>query len=291
MKPAAFEYLSPTSLTAAVEALTNTDGGATKVLAGGQSLMPQLNFRLAHPTRIVDINGIAALSEISEADGLLTIGALVRQRTAERSDVVRRACPLLAEAVRLIGYPAIRNRGTIGGSLAHADPGAELPAVAVCLDAEIVVEGPAGERVIPAAEFFTGPFSTRLADDEILTAVRVRSAASGTGAAYEELSRKHVGFAMAGVAAVVRLDGDTVAEARVAVSGVGTTPVRANRAEAALAGQAPVEKAIADAAAAALEGISPTSDLHASAAYRRHVAGVLIRRALTSATTHARENR
>ncbi|MFE3058737.1 FAD binding domain-containing protein [Nocardia sp. NPDC059239] len=290
MKPAVFEYVSPTSLTSAVQALAGANGRPTKILAGGQSLMPQLNLRLAQPSRIVDINGIAALSEIHEADGWLTVGALVRQRTVEHSDVVRRVCPLMADAVRLIGYPAIRNRGTVGGSLAHADPAAELPTVAVCLDADIIVHGPLGERIIPAAEFYTGPYSTNLGDDEIVTAMRVRCATSGTGAAYRELSRKQIGIAMVGVAAVVRLDEDLIAEARVAVAGAGPTPVRAHRVEAALAGQAPAGTSVAD-AAATLEGLDPTSDLHASAAYRRHTAGVLIRRALTSALTHALENR
>lgn len=293
MKPAVFDYVSPTSLDEAVAALTSPDDdiGDVKVLAGGQSLVPLLSLRLAQPGRIVDINGVDSLEEITESAGVLTIGALVRQRTAERSDVVRRACPLMAEAIPLIGHTAIRNRGTVGGSIAHADPAAELPTVAVCLDAELVAQGPGGERTIPAAEFFTGFFTTALAEDEILTAVRIRSAGPGTGAAYEEVARRHGDFAMAGVAAAVRLDGDAVAEARIAISGVGPAPVRASKAEAALAGQAADDRTLAAAADAAVADLNPSSDLHGSAAYRKHIAGVLIRRAVATATARARENR
>ncbi len=291
MKPAVFEYLSPTSVGEAVQMLAAPGDGDTKVMAGGQSLVPLLSLRLAQPSRIVDINRVDTLSEITESAGVLTIGALVRQRAAERSDVVRAACPLMAEALPYIGHTAIRNRGTVGGSIAHADPAAELPTVAVCLDAELVAEGPAGERTIPAAEFFTGFFTTAIGEDEILTAVRVRSAGPGTGAAYEEVARRHGDFAMAGVAAVVRLDGDTIAEARIAVSGVDLAPVRASKAEAVLTGQTADEATLTAAADAATADLHPSSDLHGSAAYRRHLAGVLIRRAVRTAATRARESR
>lgn len=291
MKPAAFEYLSPTSIEEAVQALTDPDDGDTKVLAGGQSLVPLLSLRLAQPGRIVDINRIPGLGEITESGGVLTIGTLVRQRSAEYSDVVRRACPLMAEALPHIGHTAIRNRGTVGGSIAHADPAAELPTVAACLDAELVARGPRGERVIPAAEFFTGFFTTALAEDEILTAVRIRSAAPGTSAAYEEVSRRHGDFAMAGVAAVVRLDGDVVAEARIAISGVDLVPVRAGKAEAALVGQVVDEPTLVAAAEAGVADLHPSSDLHGSAPYRKHLAGVLIRKAVRTAAQRARESR
>jgi len=291
MKPAVFEYLSPTSVEEAVQALADPDDGDTKVLAGGQSLVPLLSLRLAQPGRIVDINRVPGLSEITESDGVLTIGTLVRQRAAEHSDVVRRACPLMAEAIPLIGHTAIRNRGTIGGSIAHADPAAELPTVVCCLDAELVAQGPGGERIIPVAEFFTGFFTTALAEEEILTAVRVRSVAPGTGAAYEEVSRRHGDFAMAGVAAVVRLDGDIVAEARIAISGVDLAPVRASTAEAALVGQTLDDAAVREAAEAGVADLHPSSDLHGSSAYRKHIAGVLIRKAVRTAAQRAREAR
>lgn len=292
MKPAAFDYVSPTSVEEAVAALADVpDGGEAKVLAGGQSLVPLLSLRLAQPHRLVDINGVDGLADITEHDGVLTIGSLVRQRVAERSPVVAAACPLLTAAIPQIGHTAIRNRGTVGGSIAHADAAAELPTVAVCLDAELVATGPGGERTIPAAEFFTGFFTTALADDEILTAVRVRSAAPGTGAAFEEVARRHGDFAMAGVAAVVRLDGDTVAEVRIAVSGVGLAPVRASSAEAALVGRSLDDATLAAAADAAVADLHPTSDLHGSAAYRKHVAGVLIRKAVRTAADRAREGR
>ncbi|SHK52444.1 carbon-monoxide dehydrogenase medium subunit [Pseudonocardia thermophila] len=292
MKPAAFDYQSPTSIAEAVQMLAEPpeDGGDVKVLAGGQSLVPLLSLRLATPARIVDINRIPGLTGISEEGGVLTLGALVRQRTAEHSDVVARACPLMAAAIPHIGHTAIRNRGTIGGSIAHADSAAELPTVALCLDAEMVAHGSNGERTIPAAEFFTGFFSTALAEDEILTAVRVRSVAPGTGAAYEELARRHGDFAMVGVAAQVRLDGDTVTEARIALSGVDAQPVRASKAEAALVGHTVDEQTLSAAADAATADLHPASDLHASAAYRKHLAGVLIRRAVRNAATRAKES-
>ncbi|GAA4845467.1 xanthine dehydrogenase family protein subunit M [Pseudonocardia benzenivorans] len=291
MKPPVFDYVSPATLEEAIQALSAPDDGDVKVLAGGQSLVPLLNLRLSQPGRIVDINGLDELTGITEEAGYLTVGALVRQREAELSDVVRTACPLLHEAIPLIGHTAIRNRGTVGGSIAHADPAAELPTVAACLDAELVARGPGGERTIPAADFFTGFFTTALAEDEILTAVRVRSVGPATGAAYEEVARRHGDFAMAGVAAQVRLDGDTVAEARIAISGVDLAPVRATKAEAALAGRTVDDSILDEAADAAVADLSPSSDLHGSAAYRKHVAGVLIRKAVAAAAARAREAR
>ncbi|AEA24764.1 Carbon-monoxide dehydrogenase (acceptor) [Pseudonocardia dioxanivorans CB1190] len=291
MKPPVFDYVSPATLEEAIQALSAPDDGDVKVLAGGQSLVPLLNLRLSQPGLIVDINGLDELTGITEEAGYLTVGALVRQREAELSDVVRTACPLLHEAIPLIGHTAIRNRGTVGGSIAHADPAAELPTVAACLDAELVARGPGGERTIPAADFFTGFFTTALAEDEILTAVRVRSVGPATGAAYEEVARRHGDFAMAGVAAQVRLDGDTVAEARIAISGVDLAPVRATKAEAALAGRTVDDSILDEAADAAVADLSPSSDLHGSAAYRKHVAGVLIRKAVAAAAARAREAR
>lgn len=291
MKPAPFEYWAPTSVDEALKLLSGFDDpGEAKVMAGGQSLMPLLNLRLSQPQHIVDLNAIDEITSIVRDGDVLTIGAMCRQRTAERSADVQQACPLIVEALRQVGHPQIRNRGTVGGSLAHADPAAELPTVAVCLDAELVVRGSAGERVVAAADFFTGFLSTALADDEILTAVRVRAAAPGSGAAFEEVARRHGDFAMAGVAAYVRLDGEAIAEASIAVSGVDLQPVHALDAQAGLVGQAPTEDAFDAAAAATSAVLDPSSDLHGSGAYRKHVAGVLVRRALQSATNRAREN-
>lgn len=291
MKPAPFEYWAPSSVDEAVKLLAGFEDPAdAKLMAGGQSLMPLLNLRLAQPAHVVDLAGVSELGAIGHDGDVLTIGAMCRQRVAERSSVVAEACPLMVEALLQVGHPAIRNSGTVGGSLAHADPAAELPTVALCLDADLVARGPGGERVIPAGEFFTGFLETALADDEVLTAVRIPAAQRGSGAAFEEVARRHGDFAMAGVAASVRLDGDTIAEARLAVSGVGLAPVRAVEAQEALIGRAPTEDAFDAAARATSAALNPASDLHASSAYRKHVAGVLVRRALRSATTRAREN-
>jgi len=291
MKPAPFEYWAPTSLDEALKLLSGFDDpGDAKVLAGGQSLMALLNLRLAQPAYIVDLNGIAELSSISRDNGTLTIGAMTRQRIAERSADVAAACPLMVQALQQVGHPQIRNRGTVGGSLAHADPAAELPTLAVCLGADLVMRGPSGERTVNARDFFTGFLSTVLAEDEILTAVRIPAAGPGTGSAFEEVARRHGDFAMVGVAAHVQLNGDTIDAASIALSGVDGQPVHAADAGAALAGQTPSDDVFAAAGAAASAGLDPTSDLHASGAYRKHVAGVLVRRALKVATARAKEN-
>lgn len=291
MKPAPFEYWAPTSVDEAIKLLSGFDEpGEAKLMAGGQSLMPLLSLRLSQPQHIVDLNGIAEMNSIHRNGDTLTIGAMCRQRTAERSDDVRRLCPLIVEALRQVGHPQIRNRGTVGGSLAHADPAAELPTVAVCLDAELVVQSAAGQRVVQASDFFRGFLSTALEEDEILTAIRVRTAAAGSGYAFEEVARRHGDFAMVGVAAYVRLEGASIAEASIALSGVDQQPVRATEAQAGLVGAAPTEEAFAAAAAATSDVLNPSSDLHASGAYRKHVAGVLVRRALQKATARAKEN-
>lgn len=289
MKPAPFEYWSPTSVDEAVKLLSGLDDpGDAKVMAGGQSLMPLLSLRLSQPQHIVDLNAVGELSGIRRDGDVLTIGSMCRQRAAERSADVAAAVPLVVEALGHVGHAPIRNRGTVGGSLAHADPAAELPAVALCLDAELVARGPGGERTITAADFFVGFLSTALTEEEILTAVRFRVDGPGCGAAFAEVARRHGDFAMAGVAAHVRLDGDTIAEARIAVAGVALAPVRAADAEAALAGQQPTDEAFAAAAAAASAALRPSTDLHASSAYRKHVAGVLVAQALRTATDRAR---
>ncbi|MBW0100966.1 xanthine dehydrogenase family protein subunit M [Pseudonocardia sp. KRD291] len=292
MKPASFEYWTPTSVDEAVKVLSGLDDpGDAKVMAGGQSLMPLLNLRLSQPLHVVDLNGVDGMADIRREGDTLTVGAMCRQRAVERSAEVSAAAPLVVEALGNVGHPAIRNRGTVGGSIAHADPAAEMPAVALCLDAEMVAQGPAGGRVIPATEFFEGFLTTALTEEEVLTGIRFTADGPGSGSAFAEVARRHGDFAMAGVAVHVRLDGDTVAQARIAVSGVGLTPVRATGAESSLRGATAAEDAFAAAAAATSSALRPATDLHASGAYRTHVVGVLVRRALRTATDRARGNR
>ena len=291
VKPPPFDYSAPDTLEEALFVLGEA-GDEARPLAGGQSLVPLLSLRLARPSRLVDLAGITALKTLDTAGGHLAVGAMVREREAERDERVRSLAPALADALPLIGHPAIRSRGTIGGSLSHADPAAELPAVALVLEAELVAESRArGRRSIPAADFFTGFFTTALAPDELLTTLRVPSSAPGTGWAVDEVARRHGDFAIVAAAAMVRLDTSTgrIEEARVALAGVGDTPVRLPETEQMLAGAEPADGAFADAAENAVTRLSPPADVHGSAAYRRHVAGVLARRTLKLAAQRARE--
>lgn len=291
MKPAAFTYFAPSSLDQAVSLLAERAPEA-KPLAGGQSLIPLMNFRLAQPRYLIDLNRIPELSYIREVDGMLAIGSMTRQFEAERSELVSRTTPLLTEALRFTGHPTIRHRGTVGGALAHADPAAELPAVAIALGAELVARGPAGTRTIPAGEFFLGPLSTALAPDELLVEVRIPRLPPSTGWAFLELSRRHGDFAIVGVAAVITLAPDgRVERASLALCGAGPKPVRASRAEGALAGASPSQERFREAGEIAAQQINPDSDLHASADYRRRVAAVLVRRALAEAHRRATEGR
>ncbi len=284
MKPPPFGYSAPTSLDEAL-ALLQEHGEDARPLAGGQSLVPLLSLRLARPSHLVDLAGISELATIVVEDGHLVIGAMTRERQAERHDDVHRLAPLLALALPLIGHPAIRSRGTIGGSLAHADPAAELPAVARLLDAELVAQSLGqGIRIIDAADFFAGFFTTALRPDEILTAVRIRPPEPGTGSAIEEVARRHGDFAMVGAAAMIRLTDGKIAEARVVLTGVSDVPVRATEAETILGGAEPTREAFAAAAEDAAEALSPPADLHGSSAYRRHLAVVLMKRTLALAT-------
>jgi carbon-monoxide dehydrogenase medium subunit len=286
MKPPPFEYHLVGSVGEALALLTD-HGDEAKVLAGGQSLVPLLALRLARPAHLVDINGVSELATVSDGGGL-TVGALVRHRVAERSLRVRAANPLLADALGLIGHVAIRNRGTIGGSIAHADPAAELPTVLVALDGEVEATSRRGSRWVSASELFRGFLTTSLAPDELLTGVRFPAWAAGTGWSFREFSRRSGDFAIAGVAATVRLDGaGTIAEARIAVSGVAATPVRARNAEAVLAGQVPSDELWAAASQEAAAGLAPPSDIHGSAAYRRHLAAALTRQAVREAHERA----
>jgi carbon-monoxide dehydrogenase medium subunit len=288
VKPPVFEYTAVRSIDEAVAELGQHADGA-KLLAGGQSLVPLLNMRLAAPERLIDLNRVAELAYITTRDGGLAIGAMTRQRAVERSPLAARHVPLLADALPWVGHFQIRNRGTLGGSLSHADPAAELPAVALCLDARLTARGPAGERIIPAAEFFRTQLTTALAATELLTEVWFPASAPGSGSAWVELARRHGDYALVGVGAVVTLAGDRIGEARLALTGVGDRPVRAPEAEARLAGESLAPEVLAEAAEALRRAIDPGSDIHATAAYRRHVAGILAGRAIRLAAARARE--
>jgi carbon-monoxide dehydrogenase medium subunit len=287
LKPPPFSYVAPSSLDGALTSLADA-GEDAKLLAGGQSLVPLLALRLARPSVLVDLGRVTGLDEITEHNGSVTIGAMVRERAAERSALIAEKVPLLAVALPLIGHPAIRNRGTVGGSIAHADPSAEIPAVAVALDAEMVVRSVArGERVIPAADFFQGFFTTALEPDEALVAVRFPAATEGNGVAFEEAARRHGDFAMVGAAAVVTARDGRITDARITVLGVAEVPLRRREAEQALVGAEVGSAPFDDAAATAAEGLTPATDMHGSGAYRTHLARVLTRRALERAAPMA----
>ena len=291
MKPAPFAYHRPATLDEAL-ALLAEHGGEAKPLAGGQSLIPAMNFRLARPAVLVDLNRVAELGYVRAGRDGLQIGAMTRQRAVERSDAVRSAAPLLAEAMPFIAHPQIRNRGTVGGSLAHADPAAELPAVMLALEARFRARGPQGERWIPAGEFFTGILETALGPDELLLEVVVPKSPARTGYAFAELARRRGDYALVGVAARVTLDRRGRCQAaRITLFSVGDGPVLAAAAAAMLDGQEPSLEAMRAAAdAAAQRDIDPPSDIHASAAYRRRLAAVLTRRALQRAVERAGTN-
>lgn len=288
MKPPRFEYAAPRSVAEAVSLLQQHEGEA-KILAGGQSLMPLLNMRLARPTLLVDVGKLTELDYIRESDGMLAIGAITTKRTVEDSALVHRGQPLLHDATLLIAHQQIRNRGTIGGSIAHADPAAEYPALTVALDAELRAVGPGGTRTIAAADFFVSYLTTALEPAEILTEVRFPMLPARTGWSCLEVARRHGDFAMTGVVATVTLDGrGACSAARLALFGVGPTPLRPHAAEQALLGTKPTEAVFGEVARkvdAAIE--EPLSDVHASAEYRRHLAQVLTRRALAEACARA----
>ena len=290
MKPAPFDYVAPRTVAEAVDHLAR-HGRDARVLAGGQSLVRLMNTRLATPAVIVDINRVEGLDGIAVENGSVRIGALARQRAAELSEVVRAEAPLFAEAGGHVAHPSVRRRGTVVGSIAFADPSAELPAALLALDGDAIVSGPDGERTVAAADLFTGAFATSLAAGELITAVRVpRGAVGRTGSAWVEVSRRHGDLPICGAGAVVTLDDDgTIAGARVALCGVGATPVRATAVEEALAGAEPIDDAIARAADDAARDLDPPSDPHGSADFRRHLAVVMTRRSVGRAAERARE--
>jgi len=287
MKPAKFDYHAPTTVEQALE-LLGRYGGDAKLLAGGQSLMPLLNFRLSRPAALVDLNRIPSLAYVREQDGQVRFGAMTRQRTIEFSPVVRERVPLLGEATRWVGHLPIRTRGTIGGSIAHADPSAEYPAVLTALEGEVVARGPKGERVVKAKDLFRTYLTTSLTPDEILVEVRMLAMPAGAGYALEEFARRHGDFAIVGIAAVVVKAGARCTLARLATAGTGPVPVRLRAAEEILERDGLTDAAIEAASRRASELVSPDSDIHASADYRRHLTGVLTKRALTRALGVAR---
>ena len=290
MKPAPFAYHRPRALDEAL-ALFAEHGGSAKALAGGQSLIPAMNFRLATPAVLVDLNLLSDLDYVkAEAGHGLRIGAMTRHRTVEHSDAVLQRAPLVHEAMPSIAHPAIRTRGTIGGSLAHADPAAELPAVMVALDARLGLRSQRGARELSASEFFTGLFSTALQAGELVTEISVPPAPAGRyGWSFLEFSRRRGDFALAGVATSVALDGQgRCTHARIALLSVGDRAMLAAEAARTLVGQAPSVDAIRAAAATAAEReIDPSTDIHASSRYRRQLASVLTRRALECAFARA----
>ncbi len=294
MKPAPFDYLAPRTLEELLELLAER-GDDAKLLAGGQSLLPVLNFRLAQPALLIDINrviGIGGLDGLEQsADGGLRIGALVRQRRIERDPLVAARAPLLAAAMPFVAHPQIRNRGTLGGSIAHADPAAELPAVALALDARLLLRRRGAERWVDARDFFTGLFATALGADELLAAIELPAPPPRTGFAFLELARRHGDYALAGVAASVTLaGGGDCAAARLVFFSVGDGPVDARRAAATLVGSRVDDGAIRAASEiAAGEEIDPVGDLHASAEFKRQLVRVLTARALGQAVARARE--
>jgi aerobic carbon-monoxide dehydrogenase medium subunit len=287
MIPAGFDYHTPTTIGEATGLLARL-GADAKVLAGGQSLIPLLKLRLASPAHLVDINRIPGLAYVKEADGFLRIGALAREVDLDESDVVRARYPLIADATRVIADPLVRNLATVAGNLAHGDPANDHPAVMLALGAEVTATGPSGERRIPIGSFFTGPFETALRPDELLTEIRVPGPAPRSGGCYMKLERKVGDFATAAVAAQVTLAADgTCAAVGIALTNVGLTPIKAEKAEAALKGKRPDEAVIKQAAQLAADAARPEADLRGSVEYKKDMVRVLTARALRKAIERA----
>ena len=297
MKPPPFEYVAAATLDEALEALSDTSL-ETRPLAGGQSLVPMLNFRLAAPERLVDLNGIEELARVEEMeDGGLRLGAMVRHRQLEHESLIAQRAPLLAEAAGFIAHPQIRSRGTVGGSVAHADPAAELPAVLLTLGARVRIagrsrdgeDGSRAQRTLDLAHFFLGPFYSVLEPDELLTAIEVPPSVAGEGTAFDEIARRRGDYALAGVAARVRLNsGGVCDDAAISLVNGGSTPCLMREAARTLVGAQPTPEAIEAAAATCAETSDPAPDMHANEAYRRHLIRVLTERVLLRAAARAR---
>jgi aerobic carbon-monoxide dehydrogenase medium subunit len=282
MIPAQFDYVRPGTVDEAVRALA--DGGEdAKVIAGGQSLLPLLRLRLAYPTLLVDVGGLDDLRGVTDTGDSLLIGARTTHYRMVHDPLIAEHCGLLAEAAGTVADPAVRHRGTLGGSLAHADPAGDLPAVVLALDGTMIVRGSGGERQVPAADFFVDYLTTALEPGEILTGVRVPKLGSDWGYRYEKFHRTAQAWAIVGVAALARRSDGHVAEARVGLTNMGSVPIRASGVEAAAAGAQASRDALTAAAASAADGTQPPSDLHGAADYRRHLARVLTGRALAAA--------
>jgi aerobic carbon-monoxide dehydrogenase medium subunit len=279
--PAEFDYLRPHSVPEAVAELGRA-GEDAKVLAGGQSLLPLLRLRLAYPTALVDLSGVGELRGVRQDGDELVIGAMTTHHEILRDPLILQYAPVLAQATSTVADPAVRHRGTLGGALAHADPAGDLPAVALALDASFVIEGADGRRTVPAAEFFSDYLETAIQPGELLVEVRVPALGPGWGTAYEKFNRVAQAWAIVGVAALVKREGDTITEARIGLTNMGPTPLRASAAEAALAGAS--GGGVAAAADLAADGTEPSADLSAQPDYRRHLARVLTRRAVTAAS-------
>jgi len=289
VKPATFDYLRPADLAEAL-ALLRDLGDDVKVLAGGQSLVPMMNFRLARPAALIDLNRIGELAGVRRDNGTLVVGAMTRQWDVEHDPAVGSLCPVLPEALRFVGHTAVRMRGTVGGSLAHADPAAELPVTALALGAEMVVASArtGQRRVVAADDFFVHYFTTALAEDDLLVETRWPVERPGRGAAFCEFALRHGDFAVCAVAAAVAIDDGLCTEARIAIGGVAPTPVRVAAAEVAVTGTTVEPAVIAAGADAAAGGVDPSSDITAPADYRRHLVRHLTQQALTRALVQAR---
>jgi carbon-monoxide dehydrogenase medium subunit len=282
MIPAAFDYVRPDSVGEAVSALSGA-GEDAKVLAGGQSLIPVLRLRLAYPSTIVDVGRINEMKGVREDGDAIVIGAMTTHHEVLHNDLVRQHAPIIAQATATVADPQVRHRGTFGGALSHADPAGDLGAVALALDCQFVANGPGGERSIAAADFFQDYLTTALNPDEILTAVRVPKLGAGWSTHYEKFNRVAQAWSTVAVAALVRRQNGSIAEARIGLTNMGSTPLRASAVESALAGADASPDAIGAAAERAAEGTSPPTDLSAHADYREHLARVLTRRAVMAA--------
>jgi CO/xanthine dehydrogenase FAD-binding subunit len=288
MKPAPFKYVLASSLDHALT-LKSEYGDDARFLAGGQSLVPTMNFRLARPEVLIDINGLSELAGVDvSGEGGIRVGALTRYRDLERNAGFLKACPLFADALPHIAHPQIRNRGTIGGNLSHADPASELPALAVAMQARMRIKSSTGEREVPASDFFQGLLTTDIGSDEMLVEITYPVAKPRSGVCFQEVARRRGDFALAGVAAMVTLDQSRrCSEARLALCGVGETPVEASAAVAGLVGTKCTDEEIEGAAAEVQAMIEPAGNVHATPDYQRHIAGVLIRRTLAIALQRA----
>jgi carbon-monoxide dehydrogenase medium subunit len=289
MKPPVFEYHDPETVEEVLDLLSQY-GEDAKILAGGQSLMPMLNFRLARPAHLIDINRVDGLATASTSADTLTLGAMTRQRALERSAQVYGWCPLVRRALALVGHPQIRNRGTLGGSLAHADPAAELPAVALALGARLVLRQSGGQRVVAAQDFFVTQLMTVAQPDELLVEVQLPVWPVNTGYGIQEVAMRRGDFALGGAITVLTFGANRRIEAaRVVGFGIANRPIRIESAEAVLVGANPTDEAFAQAAAVVSQAVDPPSDIHASAAYRRRLSGALTKRALAESAALAKE--